>query len=134
MIKWNDSDEGRDSTCQTCADHVVQCPNCDGEQWKKSDDGSSWRGCLDCELYFDEAFLKQFHSESAEWEEWKVKNEFQSSSMEDAIKKYKDLPKDTLAKEMGYENHEQWENDIKKMERSIKKTELKNKCLNKVDT
>ena len=81
IIQWYDPDEGiTESTCEGCKDTVQECSNCNGDEFKKS--GNLVIECEDCGSAFEEWFVKEFHSESAEWEEWKVKNKFRQSKSE----------------------------------------------------
>ncbi len=81
IIQWYDPDEGiTESTCEGCSDVGVRCPNCNGDEFKKS--GNLVIECEDCGVGFEEGFVKEFHSESVEWEEWKVKNKFRQSKSE----------------------------------------------------
>ena len=81
IIQWYDPDEGiTESTCEGCSDVGIQCPNCNGNEFKKS--GNLVIVCEDCGSGFEEGFVKEFHSESVEWEEWKVKNKFRQSKSE----------------------------------------------------
>ena len=86
IIKSDDPDEGitdptgDDVACVNCRNAIVQCTRCDGDKFKKS--GGLWIECKDCGMAFEESSVKEFHSESAEWDEWKVKNKFQQSKSE----------------------------------------------------
>ena len=84
IIKWDDPDEGItdpkgfiDVACEGCRDAIVLCSDCGSDKFKKS--GDLWIECKDCGSAFEEWFVKEFHSESVEWEEWKVKNKFRQS-------------------------------------------------------
>ena len=87
IIKWDDPDEGItdpkgfiDVACEGCRDAIVLCSDCGSDKFKKS--GDLWIECKDCGSAFEEWFVKEFHSESVEWEEWKVKNKFRQSKSE----------------------------------------------------
>ena len=117
IIQWYDPDEGITlSTCEGCKDTVQECSNCNGDEFKKS--GNLVIECEDCGLGFEEGFVKEFHSESVEWEEWKVKNKFRQSKS-----KNRESPLDSSTKK-SIERLRTWESRPRVGEKQKKLSEI----------
>jgi len=123
IIKWDDPDEGItdpkgfiDVACEGCKDTVQVCPKCNGDEFKKS--GNLVIECEDCGSAFEEWFVKEFHSESVEWEEWKVKNKFRQSKS-----KNRESPLDSSTKK-SIERLRTWESRPRVGEKQKKLSEI----------
>ena len=123
IIKWDDPDEGItdpkgfiDVACEGCRDAIVQCQDCGSDKFKKS--GDLWIECKDCGSAFEEWFVKEFHSESVEWEEWKVKNKFRQSKS-----KNRESPLDSSTKK-SIERLRTWESRSRVGEKQKKLSEI----------